>query len=389
MQKRCRTAGTKIVTLETQLKDKFTTAFKEVRQAFRAADADKNGEIDVRELRQVLARFNLHPEAAEMDKLLASLGMERTGAINYQRFMKHFGEAIQGKENESILPGIHKPQAVRRAAAAPSISAAQGRKFLANKLAMRHNKVREAFREMDLDHNMQLDGNELRGCLERYGFAINATEFKLLMKQIDKNGDGKIDVAEFTSQFGDAVLPMEGDEGMGFVLQQKAPLRRRANQARQQHANQQARLIRLPVDEVFQLLKQKMAAQHKQVRAAFRMFDTDGDGFVSKSELARVLSRYAIDVPEKHLMQIVSKVDTNNDGRIDYREFMQGFGCAIQPQQAPSSILPQQPAEPLARGKRRGQRRASLPEPPVGGKNNAFTRRPSLPEIRMPRGQVA
>lgn len=29
--------------------------------------------------------------------------------------------------------------------------------------------------------------------------------------------------------------------------------------------------------------------------------------------------RYAIDVPEKHLMQIVSKVDTNNDGRIDYR----------------------------------------------------------------------
>ena len=147
---------------------------------------------------------------------------------------------------------------------------------------------------MDLDHNMQLDGNELRGCLERYGFAINgeliadscipvrltavssATEFKLLMKQIDKNGDGKIDVAEFTSQFGDAVLPMEvgghdhtmfaftsplqcaasdadgrqGDEGMGFVLQQKAPLRRRANQARQQHANQQARLIRLPVDEV-------------------------------------------------------------------------------------------------------------------------------------------
>merc|ERR1712166_790437 len=351
MQKRCRTAGTKIVTLETQLKDKFTTAFKEVRQAFRAADADKNGEIDVRELRQVLARFNLHPEAAEMDKLLASLGMERTGAINYQRFMKHFGEAIQGKENESILPGIHKPQAVRRAAAAPSISAAQGRKFLANKLAMRHNKVREAFREMDLDHNMQLDGNELRGCLERYGFAINATEFKLLMKQIDKNGDGKIDVAEFTSQFGDAVLPMEGDEGMGFVLQQKAPLRRRANQARQQHANQQARLIRLPVDEVFQLLKQKMAVQHKQVRAAFRMFDTDGG--------------------------------------IDYREFVQGFGCAIQPQQAPSSILPQQPAEPLARGKRRGQRRASLPEPPVAGKNNAFTRRPSLPEIRMPRGQVA
>ena len=88
-------------------------------------------------------------------------------------------------------------------------------------------QVREAFREMDLDHNMQLDGNELRGCLERYGFAINgeliadscipvqltavspATEFKLLMKQIDKNGDGKIDVAEFTSQFGDAVLPME------------------------------------------------------------------------------------------------------------------------------------------------------------------------------------
>ena len=59
--------------------------------------------------------------------------------------MKHFGEAIQGKENESVLPGIHnKPRAVTRAAAAPSISASQGRKFLANKLAMRHNKVRHS-----------------------------------------------------------------------------------------------------------------------------------------------------------------------------------------------------------------------------------------------------
>jgi len=52
------------------------------------------------------------------------------------------------------------------------------------------------------------------------------------------------------------------------------------------------------------------------LRAAFRVFDLDGDGYIGQSELQRVLSQ----TPEEVAL-CLPEFDTNGDGVLDFEEF--------------------------------------------------------------------
>ena len=57
------------------------------------------------------------------------------------------------------------------------------------------------------------------------------------------------------------------------------------------------------------------------MRAAFNLFDKDGGGTIEASEIASVLG-YDIDERNRELFQVViSEIDTNGDGQIDFNEF--------------------------------------------------------------------
>lgn len=57
------------------------------------------------------------------------------------------------------------------------------------------------------------------------------------------------------------------------------------------------------------------------MRAAFALLDKDGDGFLSLQDLAEDLKIYGSNSSETELQVILNEVDTNHDGKIDYREF--------------------------------------------------------------------
>ena len=57
------------------------------------------------------------------------------------------------------------------------------------------------------------------------------------------------------------------------------------------------------------------------MRAAFALLDKDGDGFLSLQDLAEDLKIYGSNSSETELQAILNEVDTNHDGKIDYREF--------------------------------------------------------------------
>ncbi|XP_055014515.1 calcineurin subunit B type 1b [Boleophthalmus pectinirostris] len=66
--------------------------------------------------------------------------------------------------------------------------------------------------------------------------------------------------------------------------------------------------------------------KEQRLRFAFRIYDVDGDGFISNGELFQVLkSMVGSNLEDEQLQQIVDKsivsADEDGDGRIDYREF--------------------------------------------------------------------
>ncbi|KAH6768813.1 calcium-dependent protein kinase 21 [Perilla frutescens var. frutescens] len=54
--------------------------------------------------------------------------------------------------------------------------------------------------------------------------------------------------------------------------------------------------------------------------SAFQYFDRDGSGYITRDELETAMKEYGIG-DEGSIREIISEVDTDNDGRINYEEF--------------------------------------------------------------------
>ncbi|CAI0613578.1 unnamed protein product [Linum tenue] len=65
------------------------------------------------------------------------------------------------------------------------------------------------------------------------------------------------------------------------------------------------------------------AAVERDLEEAFRVFDLNGDGFITSEELQKVLSRLGLwdETTGKDCRRMISPYDTNLDGVLDFDEF--------------------------------------------------------------------
>lgn len=61
--------------------------------------------------------------------------------------------------------------------------------------------------------------------------------------------------------------------------------------------------------------------EEAELREAFRVFDTNGDGFIAPDELADVFLSLGEQLSEQEISAMVSATDANEDGLISYEEF--------------------------------------------------------------------
>lgn len=128
--------------------------------------------------------------------------------------------------------------------------------------------LKEMFRMIDIDNSGQITFEELKEGLKRFGANLNESDIHQLMQAADVDNSGTIDYGEFIA----ATL----------------------------HLNK--------VDKEDHLV------------AAFSYFDRDGSGYITQDELQKACEDFGIE--EVHLEEIIREADQDNDGRIDYNEFV-------------------------------------------------------------------
>merc|ERR1712228_942231 len=64
-------------------------------------------------------------------------------------------------------------------------------------------------------------------------------------------------------------------------------------------------------------VQKKLAADEARVFKAFQTFDKNGDGKISVSEMSQVLGK-----DETEVKALIAEVDTDNNGQIEYDEFI-------------------------------------------------------------------
>ncbi|CAM8996356.1 unnamed protein product [Rhodiola kirilowii] len=128
--------------------------------------------------------------------------------------------------------------------------------------------LKSMFSNMDTDKSGTITYEELKSGLARLGSKLSEVEVKQLMEAADVDGNGTIDYIEFIT----------------------ATMHRH----------------KLERDE--------------NLFNAFQYFDKDGSGFITRDELESAMKQYGMG-DEATIREIISEVDTDNDGRINYEEF--------------------------------------------------------------------
>jgi calmodulin len=59
-----------------------------------------------------------------------------------------------------------------------------------------------------------------------------------------------------------------------------------------------------------------------EIRQAFKVFDKDGDGFITLEELGFVMANLGEKLSPTELEEMVKEADTDGDGKINYKEFV-------------------------------------------------------------------
>lgn len=67
-------------------------------------------------------------------------------------------------------------------------------------------------------------------------------------------------------------------------------------------------------------MSEKNLFSEKKLKAAFKMFDTDDSGYISRDEVKESFMKIT-KISEEEIEEIVSQVDENGDGEISFEEF--------------------------------------------------------------------
>ena len=68
--------------------------------------------------------------------------------------------------------------------------------------------------------------------------------------------------------------------------------------------------------------KMKDTDTEEEIREAFRVFDKDGNGFISAAELRHVMTNLGEKLTDDEVDEMIREADIDGDGQINYEEFV-------------------------------------------------------------------
>ncbi|KMZ56978.1 Calcium-binding protein CML24 [Zostera marina] len=137
--------------------------------------------------------------------------------------------------------------------------------------------MEKLFDHFDRNHDGKISSDEFSLAIKGVNPATADEDIKSMMEEVDTNGDGSIDMNEFTDFFDEKNQKKEW-EGEGK-----------------------------DADE--------------SLMEAFKTYDLDGDGFISIQELQTVMMRLHINCSVEDCAKMIEGVDSDGNGRVDFQDF--------------------------------------------------------------------
>jgi len=137
-----------------------------------------------------------------------------------------------------------------------------------------HQELKETFKMFDLNNDGIITKEELGIVMKRLGRETNDRDLETMIRDVDTNGNGVVELDEFINMMKAQTRTMTSDEA---------------------------------------------------VRQAFQVFDKNGDNFINKDEIRMAMNNLGENVTEAEVNEMLQCMDLNKDGRVSFEEFKKMF----------------------------------------------------------------
>ncbi|KAJ7705452.1 hypothetical protein B0H17DRAFT_1175305 [Mycena rosella] len=318
-----------------------TDSEEEIKEAFKVFDKDGNGYISAAELRHVMTNLGEKLSDNEVDEMIREADVDGDGQINYEEFVKCttytfplllkpnkfcIGSARQLRIAHNNTPFMPTPQAPPSPANPAARVAAALHPAAAASIPTKFPKRPKTSHEIIVPATLWRPSISFtpphRQNMADQLYVVCHRSPEVLIQSF---------ALEQISEFKEVFSWFDTD-GAGVITAKKLGTRMRSLGQNPTEADLQDMIYEVDADgngtvdfpEFLTMMARKMrdTDSEETFKEAFKVFDKDGNGYISPAELEYAMTNLGEKLSDNEVDEMIREADVDGDGQINYEEFV-------------------------------------------------------------------
>ncbi|XP_064596425.1 calmodulin, flagellar-like [Liolophura sinensis] len=259
-------------------------------KAFSRLDRNGDRRISRDELKAGMIHLGETPTKARLEELFGSIDVNANGYIDQDEFKTMMAE-----------------------------------RFIEDRLKKTYTHI--AFKMLDKNNDGFITPEEINQVVNDVGLDLPSGGMAEMLRDADTNNDGKINYKVIDKAF--SRLDRNGDGRIsrdelkaGMIHLGETPTKARLEElfgSIDLDANGYISQDEFKTMMAERFIEDRLKKTYTHI--AFKMLDKNNDGFITPEEINQVVNDVGLDLPSGGVAEMLREADTNNDGKINYKEF--------------------------------------------------------------------
>ncbi|KAM9470710.1 EF-hand calcium-binding domain-containing protein 6 [Clarias gariepinus] len=301
--------------LQCRLKDKIGGNLKNITRAFRLFDYNRDGQIQQHEMRRVLESYCFPLSHQEFRRLWSHYSPNNSHTISYKEFLERLG--VDCENYRKIAPDSAKLalnwDAVNQSKARPKSRTSawetssvtqynldEIHTIFLKKMSINYPIVEKALQAIDVTDSGIVSYDDLKSVLSSFLFSINHNLFLGLLNRLGVNPAEPVQWRKFIALFREKEQPALKDAGPTACKLSS-------------------------IEEVLPKLREQILEVFPHLRRAFRVFDENRAGLVSRGDLRRLLESLSFPLTDEQFRGLTDLLQVPQSGSICYQHVLDFF----------------------------------------------------------------
>ncbi|XP_063969764.1 EF-hand calcium-binding domain-containing protein 6-like isoform X1 [Lytechinus pictus] len=280
----------------------------------------------------------------QFNKLWSSFELNSYGNLDYQAFLKEYGEweddvfqegdeflsQTKGSRPGSIMKGPGTPLVpmtplsrmtftpAGRRSMTPLVNAENAEHRLKRQIQKHWQEVHRLCKLHDLDNSGEVEVDAFREILSQFNVSMTVEDFSKLVTKFDLKENGKFSYLEFLKHF------MLNLKKINEEPEHRTLLSREKIHQSKIVIKPESRMSGATMEAMLRI-RDTIVNNWKKMRRTFRLLDPTADGVITTNQFRDTLRQFSINLSEEEFYQLTTYYDKSLQGRIPYNDFIRAF----------------------------------------------------------------